>query len=739
MSKLELSRRSFLKGGVFAAAGAAVAGTGLVACSPEGNGTTGDGGENTAAGTSAESDMIPQASVNPQEDGWKGTSSDFATLFSPISIGSIEIDARLVKSAAGSATYLNGLGDETREYYLNFARGGCQLVLLECDLITITDSADDVPSETVEFLTQLTKDLNDLGAHVGYQWAPFGVAVDEESLDVATIQAMEDLGVEYAKVLDTCGIELLEMNCAGFNQGEQFLSRFHNTRTDEYGCTSIENRARWVCETIGKVKDAYPQMNVQVLIDCVEEYDDIANGATLMTLDSEFTIGRNRVTSVDEGIALAQQFEAAGADSMHLRLGPLGNHPCQFAADLYFIENGVEGATGYGTQFDFSRHFGGELDGSHSGAGMTLAVAKRYKDALTIPCGVVTYMDPAIAPELFEEALASGCADYYIINRPLTIDSEYINKLRDGRLDEIAPCTRCLHCHAGSNEMNRMLSYCRVNALTQRVYTENGPASYDLEPASSAKKVMVVGAGPAGMEAARIAALRGHDVTLYEKEGVVGGLLTFASLVKGPHENLDELKAYLQRQCELAGVNVVTGTEVTDDVIATEEPDALVWAAGGTRAELDGGGADVLAIDDFMGAEGNVVVYGSNAQACDVALWLTTHKRNVTIVTPSANSDIDIQQSMHAQRFMTTTLYALGVGVVPQASIVDYADGMLTVHSDDLGVDRAVACDVIVNAADMLPTEAPAYSGDVYAIGDANAPFNIALAIRSGNDTGRQI
>ena len=69
----------------------------------------------------------------------------------------------------------------------------------------------------------------------------------------------------------------------------------------------------------------------------------------------------------------------------------------------------------------------------------------------------------------FEQALADGKVDFFLVNRPITVDSEYVNKLRERRADEIAPCTRCLHCHIGSNQLNRMMGYCRVNAFTQRV------------------------------------------------------------------------------------------------------------------------------------------------------------------------------------------------------------------------------------------------------------------------------
>ena len=119
-------------------------------------------------------------------------------------------------------------------------------------------------------------------------------------------------------------------------------------------------------------------------------------------------------------------------------------------------------------------------------------------------------------------------------------------------------------------------------------------------------------------------------------------MLPFASAVKGPHENLDQLNAYLQKQLELAGVTVVTDTEVTADTVAQAAPDALVLACGGSRTALDlgGEGVEVVDLEQFMFADlgDNVVVYGSNAQAFDCALWLTVHKKHVVMVTPNTPS-----------------------------------------------------------------------------------------------------
>ena len=738
-----ISRRTFLGAAGTAAATMAAATSVAVALADEAATTTDASAE---AGTAGSDELLYTAGVNPQDADWRGTDTDMATLFSGWKLGPIELSHRMVKSAAGSATYLAGYTDELFDYYVNFAKGGVEMIWVEGEAFTLGEDGT-FGTEALEFGKRLVEACGEYGAHLGYQWALFGSSVAEDAMAVDQILAMEDIAVSCASQLKEMGFEAMEINAAGFNQGEQFLSRFYNTRTDDYGFASPENRSRWVCECIQKVKEACGQdFVVQVLINCIEDNDNLDNGASLMTTDNMVTNPRNKATTVEEGIAMAKCMEAAGADSMHLRLGPLGNHPCQFGSDLYFLLNGVEGATGFGTQYDFSKNWQGYLDGAHQGAGMLIGVVERYKQALSIPCGCVTYNDPAHAPEFFEQALAEGKVDFYMMTRPLTVDFDYVNKLREGRIDEIAPCTRCLHCHIGSNQMNRALGYCRVNALTQRVMTESGPATYELEAAATPKKVMVVGAGPAGMEAARVAALRGHTVTLYEKNGMMGGLLTFASQVKGPHENLDDLNAYLQKQCELAGVDVVTGTEVTADTVASEAPDALVLACGGARPALEvpGEGARVVELEQFMFDDlgDNVVVYGSNAQAFDAALWLTVHKKHVVMVTPSSVDNLDEQQSQHAQRFMTTALYALGLQVYTEASITGSAEGRLCVQSAAAGVEYTIPCDAVVNAADMVANAGLLDEVDVaekYAIGDCSAPYNIALAIRGGNDTGRAL
>lgn len=737
-----MTRRGFVAGGTCAALGAAAGQAGL---RPQ---TAWAGQADQAA--MSERGLIASAELNMQaDDDFRANTTDFATLFSPWKFGGLEIRHRMVKSAAGSDTGKNP--EECVAYYRNFAKGGVDMVWVEdfVDKYEHFPMSRGVPVADAP-LAELATAIHEEGGHIGYQISCMGIPFSGTpqtasgqfesavagDMSVEEIHTLQADAAAFAKQLQDLGWDAVEINAAGNNIGQSFFSRMRNKRDDEYGPQSFENRARFVSEMIQGIKEACGQdFPVQVLINGIEENDVNLGDSTLMT-------------TVEENLEIAKLLEAAGADALHVRLGPLGMHVCQFASDLYFTGYGIEGTTAYGTQFDFARHWEGKLLAEHGGAGMMLGVAQEFKSAVKIPVGTVTYMDPAHAPDYFEAALVDGMADFYLMTRPLTVDPEYVHKLQAGRIDEIAPCTRCMHCHFDYDAEGNTYEHCRVNACTQRAFRDAMPEGFDL-PALSGdpKNVLVVGGGPAGMEAARVAALRGHKVTLCEKSGMLGGLLTFASAVKGPHENLDDLKAYLERQLELAGVTVELECEVDAGVVSEKAPDVLVVAVGGVCDEVPIQGTEatpVVALEDvmFAGLEGkNVTIVGSNAQAVDVALWLQAHGTHVTMVTADPLVRVDKGQSNWVKTFVMPMLYARGMRVWPNASITVISDGAITI-AGDTGCDVTIACDAVVAGMDMLPNATLADEAGIaetYVIGDANEPFNIAEAIASGNLCARKI
>lgn len=731
----------------------------------------GDGGFRTSSAT-----------LNPQDYSIRNTTSDFNTLFSPVTIGAHTFSHRMLKSAAGSGTQLAGLGDEMLEYYLNMARGGLELIWIEPLIGQITPPLppnsppreegspmqySPISEANEAFFRRLVEECGRYGCKLGMQLpisgpGPISPFPNVSEVPVDVIQNVHQVqSVEVARRLQDLGFVGIEINAAGFNMGRHFLSRFSNNRTDEYGPQTFENRARWVTECIERIKEACgDDFLVQVLMNCIEEMDLLTSnrGTAANPFVPAFnmvTVPRNDVMSVEEGVELARLFEAAGADAMHLRMASMDIHLAG-QADLYYILGGIEGANGYGFQWDFDRHWQGMIRGNHGGMGMTLDVCRYYKERLNIPCGTVTFMDPVAAPEYFEQALADGSADFLLMKRPFDVDPEYVNKLREGRNDEILACMRCGHCHVGGGSLALwQVWYCRANAMLQRVHRENHinhrghPTSYALPPSSQVKSVMVVGGGPAGMEVARVAAERGHNVTLYEAAGRLGGLMHFAELVKGPHENISRFVQWHERQLELKGVNVVTGHTVDQAFINEQAPDVLVVATGAsygtmpTPADGNDGSVPIIPYPDFIATNmgDTVLIWGSGALGFDAALWLTVRGKKVVIVTDRPDDQILVEQSWHAKRMMTSALYSKGLRVWTQASITQIANGNAYVMTG-ANTQTIIPCDTILDASQMVQNTSLMTGVNVaetYAIGDCYNPYNIAYAIHHGNDIGRTI
>lgn len=747
MGNKELTRRSFLTGSI-AAAGAFAA---LGGCSPA---TTQSSATESKAEISDEMSVRQHAAkLNPQTNETSGESGTMEHIFSEWKFGSLTLPNRIVKSAAGRrGQWGEGLaGPEPVNYYAGMARGGTAMIFMDdipemYEHFKASPGVGKISDWTDDEFKTLIDAVHAEGAYFGYQLASMGLVfsgfVDTgvpfvsstcNDMSAEEIQLFIQDTMNAASKLKSLGFDAVEINAAGENIGQTFLSRNVNKREDDYGPQTLENRARFVCDLIrGIKKSCGNDFPVQVLINGVEEND--------------VNLGDNALyTTVEENIQFAKMFEEAGADSLHIRIGPRGQHVCQFAGDLYFTGYGIEGTTGYGTQFDFKRHWQGKLKADRSGLGLMVDVAAEIKEAVSIPVGCVTYMDPARDPEYFDSIIADEKIDFMLMNRPLGVDFEYVNKLKEGRLSEIAPCTRCMHCHFDYDREGNLDPHCRVNAAGFRAYRDTMPEGFEPLPAETKKNVMVIGGGPAGMEAARIAAQRGHSVTLYEKNGSLGGLLDFAHATKGSHENIDALRAYLAEQLDIAEVSIVCGKEVDSDFITSQAPDVVILATGGVRPSsgLSGtNGTKIVPLPDFLTTDlgENVTILGENAQAVDAAMRLLAEGVNVTMVTPNSLSKLGEGHSSWVKTFETPMLKALGVRVWPEASISKVEDGAITILTDS-GVEVDIPCDSVIEALDMEPDASliDNISIESYAVGDCADPFNIANAIYTANLTARMI
>ena len=250
---MSITRRQFLTG--VGAAGLIAAGSSLTACTsptPPANNPVNDTG--VPVGNADTSELISTAYLNPQDYDYRQNTTDFKTLFSPLKIGSLSLNNRIFKSAAGSATYLAGLTDELLQYYVQFAKGGVELIWVEM-IGALEPPADGSPisAEAIEFGKKLVAECGKYGAKLGYQTYGFSAKSTNE-LTKEEIIAYQEKYANTAKCLKDMGFVAFEINAAGFNLGAHFLSRYHNTRTDEYGVGSIENRARFVTECIQKIK-----------------------------------------------------------------------------------------------------------------------------------------------------------------------------------------------------------------------------------------------------------------------------------------------------------------------------------------------------------------------------------------------------------------------------------------------------------------------------------------------------
>ena len=762
-----ITRRGFLSGAIALTSGAVV-----------GQGLAGGAGQAKAAQAGEDAGAGQFYNPTPQDDSWTSYTTDYADLFSPITVGPLNLKNRLVKSSAGSDTTnkeekaVAAVSQAALEYYTRIAKGGVAAIVLEADTLSHLGFAPNTTAaaksegggkaegegegegtksgyasssvatqdegEQIAAARVLSDAIHEHGCYVLYRFRAPGTGIVDNDVAGKSKEFLEgffqSVG-DCARKLKEAGFDGVEIKAATTDISSQFLSLKNNTREDEYGPQSLENRARIMTEQVRAIREAAgDDFAVFTVLNACEE-NDAALGDTEGYL------------SFEECAAIAKLLEAAGADEVQVRAGGGTVETSSWAPDNAHAGYKRHGMTGYGTRIDYSVHWNGMECGSYSGVGAFFPATKALKQEVSIPVGCAS-ADPRLAPDLVNNAVRDGLVDLVFVNRCIQADFDLPNKLAEGRRDEVAPCCRCLHCHT-AGLTPKTPERCRVNAALQVAYRASMPEGYDVAPAEVKKRVLVVGGGPAGMEAARIAAQRGHDVSLYEKGSSLGGLLAAASAYKGEHEALGDLVAYLARQQELCGVDVHLDTEVTADLVRQEAPDAVVIAVGGKRPDptLAGNGSvNVVGIDDVAFSQeigARVAVVGAGAQAIDMGQWLLAQGKSVTFLNPGVKDDIDKEQSLWFRRYLLPDLYASGVKIWNQAQVEGLAEDGLAFTSGSDGVVHRLACDTVVEAQDMVANDglAKELEGfcEVVCVGDCTAPFNIQQAISSGNLAARAL